>query len=203
MFTGIVQALGRIVAVDPTAGGASLRVDPDGWGADAGIGDSIAVNGVCLTLAERDAGDLRFDAVPETINRTNLGLLKPGDLVNLERPLRLGAALDGHLVQGHVDGTGEVVEVRPEGTGRRIRIRLPAGLERFVIEKGSITVDGISLTVAAIEGAEFEVAIIPHTWEVTALRDRPAGARVNIEIDMMARYIERLLTPYAPAAGKT
>lgn len=195
--------MGRIVAVDPMAGGASLRVDPGGWGADAEIGDSIAVNGVCLTLAERAAGDLRFDAVPETIRRTNLGLLQQGDLVNLERPVRLGATLDGHLVQGHVDGTGEVVDVRPEGLERRLRIRLPGGLERFVIEKGSITVDGISLTVAAIEGAEFEVAIIPHTWEVTALRDRGAGARVNIEIDMMARYVERLLSPYASAAGET
>ncbi|HEU5113972.1 MAG TPA: riboflavin synthase [Acidimicrobiia bacterium] len=157
------------------------------------LGGSIAVNGVCLTGVETGDGRIAVDIVTETISRSTLGDLRPGDPVNLERPMRGDGRFDGHIVQGHVDGVGVIVSVEPEGQGKRIRLRLPNDLSRYVIEKGSITVDGVSLTVAAVEGDEVEIALIPHSLQVTTLGLRSAGEKVNLEVDLLAKYVEKLL----------
>jgi riboflavin synthase len=194
MFTGIVEELGRVRAVRPNAGGARIEIAASTVLDDATIGASIAVNGCCLTVVE--LGDDRWsaDAVVETLARTNLGDLAVGDPVNLERPVRLDDRLGGHLVQGHVDATGAVVvrEAQSDGS-ERFRFSAPGDVLRYVVHKGSITVDGISLTVAAVGDDAFEVAVIPHTLAVTTLGGRATGARVNLEVDLVAKYVERLL----------
>ena len=194
MFTGIVEERGRVVLAEPSrlvVETASASVD------DVRAGDSIAVSGVCLTVVsvdgDRDRRTLSFDVSPETLARTTLGGLRAGDGVNLERPVTLVTRMGGHLVQGHVDGVGEVLDVRPAGDGRELTIGLPDGLGRYAVEKGSITVDGVSLTVTTLEGNSFGVALIPHTLEVTTLGDRGAGDKVNVEVDVMAKYVERLM----------
>jgi riboflavin synthase len=165
-------------------------------------GDSVAVNGACLTVVELADGAFAVDCVAETLRRTALGALRPGDQVNLERPMRLGDRLDGHIVQGHVDGVGTVREVRSEGAGAVLRIAPPAGLMRYVVEKGSVAVDGVSLTVASRLPDAFTVALIPHTMEVTTLGPAALGRRVNLEVDVLAKYVESLLAPYAaPGEG--
>lgn len=184
MFTGIVEELGRVRSRD---GGrftfeASLVLE------DAKIGDSIAVNGCCLTVVDSGDGWWSADAVDETLARTNLGDLGSGDPVNFERPVRAADRLGGHIVQGHVDAVGEVVESAPN-----LRVRMPRDLARYVVEKGSITVDGCSLTVVDAIDDGFSVAIIPHTTEVTTLGFRRPGDRVNLEVDLVAKYVERLL----------
>jgi riboflavin synthase len=194
MFTGIVEELGRVRAVTPNAGGARIEIAATTVLDDAAIGASIAVNGCCLTVVE--LGDERWsaDAVVETLARTNLGDLGAGDPVNLERPVRLADRLGGHLVQGHVDATAAVVAREPERDGsERFRFAAPGDTMRYVVQKGSITVDGISLTVAAVDDDAFEVAVIPHTLIVTTLGSRAVGARVNLEVDLVAKYVERLL----------
>lgn len=201
MFTGIVAGTGRVRSVRPREGGARLEVEAGSLAAECRAGDSVAVNGACLTVVERRGSMLAFEAVRETLDRTALGELAAGHRVNLELPLRVGDRLDGHLVQGHVDGTGRLLSVRPEGSSRRLRIELPAPLARYVVEKGSVAVDGISLTVAALGADWLEVVIIPHTWEVTNLQEREPGARVNLEVDVLAKYVERLLAPYGGAPG--
>jgi riboflavin synthase len=158
---------------------------------DAAIGDSIAVNGCCLTVVQLGSGWFAADAVDETLGRTNLGDLAEGDPVNLERPLRLVDRLGGHLVQGHVDAVGQVVTAAPD-----LRVRAPASLLRYLVEKGSITVDGISLTVVATLEDGFTVAVIPHTVAVTTLGHKGPGQRVNLEVDLVAKYVERLLAPW-------
>jgi riboflavin synthase len=196
MFTGIVEELGRVRAVRPNAGGARIEISAATVLDDATIGASIAVNGCCLTVVE--LGDERWsaDAVVETLARTNLGDLAAGDPVNLERPVRLADRLGGHLVQGHVDATGAVVAREPQPDGsERFRFSAPTELLRYVVHKGSITVDGISLTVAGVGDDAFEVAVIPHTLAVTTLGARAIGARVNLEVDLVAKYVERLLVP--------
>jgi riboflavin synthase len=155
---------------------------------DAKIGDSIAVNGCCLTVVETGAGWWAADAVDETLARTNLVDLQPGDPVNLERPVRAADRLGGHIVQGHVDAVGEILEPAPE-----LRISIPPELSRYLVEKGSITVDGCSLTVVEANDADFTIAIIPHTAEVTTLGSKGPGAKVNLEVDLVAKYVERLL----------
>ena len=192
MFTGLVEAVGQLVERKPTAGGSRLRIATSLAG-ELAPGDSVAVNGVCLTVVENREGRLAFDAVLETLDRTSLGALKEGARVNLERPLRAGGRLDGHIVQGHVDGTAALESVTPEGNGYRLRYRPAPELLRYIVEKGSICIDGISLTVAALGPDWFEVAIIPHTWEITNLRERQPGDRANIEVDVLAKYVERLL----------
>lgn len=194
MFTGIVEELGRVRAVTPNAGGARIEIAAATVLDDATIGASIAVNGCCLTIVE--LGDERWsaDAVVETLARTNLGDLAAGDPVNLERPVRLADRLGGHLVQGHVDATGAVVAREPQSDGsERFRFAAPPDVLRYVVHKGSITVDGISLTVAAVGDDAFEVAVIPHTLAVTTLGARAIGARVNLEVDLVAKYVERML----------
>jgi riboflavin synthase len=210
VFTGIVEELGEVVALDEHQGSARLTVRGPQVTADATHGDSIAVNGVCLTVTQTWDGTFTADVIGETLNRSSLGALSPGSLVNLERPLRLNGRLDGHIVQGHVDGTGTILERRPAGRWEVVRIGIPAELLRYVVEKGSIAIDGISLTVSAISGppeAEagyagdpdgrpgwLEVSLIPETLERTTLGSQQAGEVVNLEVDMIAKYVERLLT---------
>jgi riboflavin synthase len=190
MFTGIVEELGRVVARD----GARLRIDARAVLEDATLGASIAVNGCCLTVVAQGDGWWEADVTDESYARTNLGDLSPGDPVNLERPVRASDRLGGHIVQGHVDAVGEVVTPAPD-----LRVRIPLDLTRYVVEKGSITVDGVSLTVVDALDDGFTVALIPHTAAVTTLGRRGVGARVNIEVDVMAKYAERLLAGHLPA----
>jgi riboflavin synthase len=196
MFTGIVEELGRVKAVIPDDGGARIEIEATKVLDDARIGDSIAVNGCCLTVVERADNWWAADAVTETLERTTLGALHAGDPINLERPVRLQDRLGGHIVQGHVDGVGCVAEqvALPDGSSR-ITIEAPPEVLRYVVEKGSIAVDGISLTVASLAPTRFDIAVIPHTLAVTTLGARRLGARVNIEVDVLAKYVERLLMP--------
>jgi riboflavin synthase len=194
VFTGIVEERGRVARVE----GPGLTVEARTVGADAEIGASIAVSGVCLTVVanepfDEDARLLSFDLAPEKLSRTTLDVLRPGDAVNLERPVTLLTRLGGHLVQGHVDGVGEVREIRPVPDGREVTFALPEGTARYVVEKGSIAVDGVSLTVAGAGHDWFAVALIPHTLEVTTLGGLVPGDRVNLEVDLMAKYVERLM----------
>ena len=194
MFTGIVEELGRVRSILPNAGGARIDIDATDVLDDATIGASIAVNGCCLTIVELGDGHWAADAVVETLARTNLGDLVPGDPVNLERPVRLTDRLGGHLVQGHVDSTGTVRAREPQPDASEVfRFDAPEEVLRYVVHKGSITVDGISLTVAAVHDDGFQVAVIPHTLAVTTLGARMSGARVNLEVDLIAKYVERLL----------
>lgn len=198
MFTGIVEELGEVTGRDVLADAARLTLRGPVVTADAGHGDSIAVNGVCLTVAELlPGGQFTADVMAETLNRSNLGGLRVGDRVNLERAAAVNSRLGGHIVQGHVDGTGQVVARAPSAHWEVVRIELPAEVARYVVEKGSITVDGISLTVSAL-GAEpqdwFEVSLIPTTRELTTLGRAPVGTRVNLEVDVIAKYVERLMT---------
>jgi riboflavin synthase len=194
MFTGIVEELGTVTVVRPNEGGARIEIAATTVLEDAVIGASIAVNGCCLTVVECNNGHWAADAVVETLARTNLGRLGPGDRVNLERPLRLADRLGGHLVQGHVDGTGRVRSrtSQPDGSVL-VRFEAPPDVMRYVVHKGSITVDGVSLTVAAVHDDGFSVAVIPHTLAVTTLGGRQPGESVNLEVDMVAKYVERLV----------
>jgi riboflavin synthase len=190
MFTGIVEELGVVRAV----GENRLAVGCRTVASDAEIGASMAVNGVCLTVVERSAGHLAFDLSEETLRRTSFARLSGGDRVNLERPLTLLGRLGGHLVQGHVDGVGEVTAVeRSEDGGAWLTVRAPADVRRYLVEKGSVGVDGISLTVAARDADTFSVALIPHTLEATTLGSARVGDPVNLEVDVIAKYVEALV----------
>jgi riboflavin synthase len=194
MFTGIIEELGTLERFTPQTSGARLRIRAATVLADAFPGASIAVNGVCLTAVDLEPGSFAADLAPETLSRTNLGDLRPGDRVNLERPLSPSGRLGGHMVQGHVDGTGEFLALEPLGNDNWwLRIRVPAALDRYLIEKGSVAVDGISLTVARIADSEMAITIIPHTYEHTTLGAYRPGSRVNLECDMLAKYVEKLL----------
>lgn len=194
MFTGIVQALGTVVALTPRGGDVELLVDSGSLGlADCAIGDSIAVAGACLTATRIDGTRFAADVSNETLAKTTLGALVPGRRVNLEKALRAGQALGGHYVTGHVDGVGRVVETRDDGRSWRVTFEVPAHLARYVAPKGSVTVEGVSLTVNEVDGARFGVNLIPHTREVTTLGGLQPGNPVNLEIDIIARYVERLL----------
>ncbi len=194
MFTGIVEHRGTVVSVERADGVMKLTVDTGPLG-EIPLGGSMAVNGVCLTAVAAPEGQVGFDLVTETLDRSTLGALMPGDPVNLERPLRADGRFDGHIVQGHVDGVGEISAIEPEGDGLRIAVRVPEGLSRYLVEKGSVTVDGVSLTVAAVDGPEIQLALIPHSLEVTTLGLRTVGEKVNLEIDVLAKYVEKLLRP--------
>jgi riboflavin synthase len=196
VFTGIIEELGRVRAVHPREGGARLEIDATTVTADAAVGDSIAVNGCCLTIVEFGHGWWAADTVIETLERTALGSLEAGDPVNLERPLRPSDRLGGHLVQGHVDAVARIADRAPLPDGSaRFAFSAPSDVLRYVVEKGSVAVDGISLTVTAVDDEKFEVAVIPHTLAVTTLGHKESGAPVNIEVDLLAKYVERLLTP--------
>ncbi len=193
MFTGIVEEQGRVAAIEPRAGARRLWIEARAVREDAAVGDSIAHAGCCLTVVELAEGRYAVEAVPETLRLTTLGGWSEGDAVNLERSLRLDQRLGGHLVQGHVDGVGEVLEVRPEGDGRRVTLSVPAPLRRFVARKGSLAVDGVSLTVAALTDTGCEIAYIPHTLALTSAGAYRPGHRVNLEVDLLSRYLARLL----------
>lgn len=193
MFTGIVEEKGRLARRVPSDQGIRIEVDAPLVSGDLDVGDSIAVNGVCLTVIASTSVGFSADVVKETLDRTNLGLLQPGSPVDLERPMPASGRFDGHIVQGHVDGVGRVDRVSPEGEGRRMTVTIPDRLNRFVVEKGSVTVDGVSLTIAGLTENGFEVALIPHTLAVTVLGDRMPGDVVNLEVDVIAKYVERLL----------
>ena len=197
MFTGIVEELGTVLAFEPAGAGARLRVGAAATTKALAIGDSVAVNGCCLTAVEIDAGAFALDVIAETLARTNLGGLTSGESVNLERPTALGDRLGGHLVQGHVDAVATILEGAPH-----LRVALAPSLARYCVEKGSIALDGCSLTVAEALGKSVRVELIPHTIAVTTLGRKGAGALVNVEVDVVAKYVESLLragvsTPYA------
>lgn len=194
MFTGIVEETGTVAAVRRQAAGARVAVRAAKVLDDLEIGGSIAVNGCCLTAVETGARTFAADLSPETLQRTNLGALRAGAKVNLERPLLPSDRLSGHFVQGHVDGTGEFVALDAAGGGNwLLRIRVPRELLKFLVFKGSIAVDGISLTIAALDGETIAIAVIPHTYRETSLSALKPGARVNLECDMIAKHVERLL----------
>ncbi|HEV8457511.1 MAG TPA: riboflavin synthase [Methylomirabilota bacterium] len=191
MFTGLIEELGQVVSRQ----GPRLAVGARTVLEDAAVGVSIAVNGVCLTVVERRAGQFGVDLGPETLARTTLGELAPGDAVNLERPLRLGGPMGGHLVQGHVDGVGLVADMTREGETGRLRIEWQdAALQALLIPQGSVAVDGVSLTVASLGDRAFEIMVIPHTMAVTTLGALKAGRRVNLEMDMIGKYVQRILS---------
>ena len=193
MFTGLVEATGRVAAIEAKGGDVRLRIASDTLGfADVQLGDSIAVNGVCLTVVAFDAGGFDADVSTETLARTTLGAWAVGRLVNLEKSLRFGDRVGGHLVSGHVDGVGRVVSIDADARATRWRFALPRSLSRFVAEKGSIAVDGVSLTVNAVGDEHFDVALIPHTQTVTAFAETAVGSAVNLEVDLLARYLDRL-----------
>ncbi|MGH2556285.1 MAG: riboflavin synthase [Actinomycetota bacterium] len=192
MFTGIVEERGNV-----RSAGSRLEIIATKVAEDSAPGASLAVNGVCLTVVERrvdEGGEvLAFDLSPETLDRTALSSLRPGDPVNLERPVTLLSRLGGHLVQGHVDGVGEIEEIEDSPPGKSIRVKLPDGLARYVVEKGSISIDGVSLTVTDVRGDAFGVALVPFTLDATSLGSARPGDRVNVEVDVVAKYVEGLL----------
>ena len=189
MFTGIVEEVGEVVRKTDT--GLTVRAAFADGDAPA-VSDSVSVNGACLTVTEIVGGAFSVDTVPETLRRTNLGALYPGAPVNLERPMRADGRFGGHVVQGHVDATGEVISITPEGESRLFKFEAPPSVMRYVVEKGFIAVDGTSLTVVSCSHRAFSVAIVPYTWENTVLGSRKVGDAVNLEADIMAKYVERL-----------
>lgn len=198
MFTGLIEETGVLLALERSASGARLLLRAPVISREIRIGDSLAVNGCCLTLAAIESEALAFDLLRETLDRTNLGALPVGASVNLERALAVGARLGGHFVQGHIDTAAEVLAFEKAGADHRLEVALPADFARYLVRKGSVAIDGISLTVAEAGSAAFLVWIIPHTFAVTNLRDKRAGDLVNLEFDLLAKYVERLILPRHP-----
>src|SRR5215469_4465598 len=205
VFTGIVEELGEVVGIDTDGSGARIRIRGPLVTADAERGDSIAINGVCLTVTATADGEFSADVMNETLARSSLGMLQPGSAVNLERPVRPDGRLGGHIVQGHVDGTGTIVARQPAGSSETVRISIAPKLARYLVEKGSVAVDGISLTISALGAgssfSEFEVSLIPETLARTTLGRKQPGEIVNLEVDMIAKYVERLLAGTAEQTG--
>jgi riboflavin synthase len=190
MFTGLIESVGHLDEVKPTPAGFRLRVTTP-MAADLRPGDSVAINGVCLTVVSADAGGLHADVSPETARVTTFGAARRGSAVNLERPLKAGARLDGHFVQGHVDTTGVIEDLRPDGDSWWLTVAYPAAVTAFIVRKGSIAVDGISLTVAGVDDKRFDVQVIPYTWAHTTLQHAREGDSVNIECDILGKYVAR------------
>jgi riboflavin synthase len=202
MFTGLISDVGAVERVAPRQGGARVTLRPRAMRVDdLALGESVACSGCCLTVAERGGGLVSFDAVPETLSRTTVGAWRPGTLVNLERALAIGDRLGGHIVAGHVDGVGEILAREPEGQGARLTVSLPPALAPLVAEKGSVAIDGISLTVARAHRDRFEVALIPETLARTTLGGAAAGVKVNLEADVVARHVARLVELGAAPGG--
>jgi riboflavin synthase len=200
LFTGIVEAVAEVVAVEPRGPGARLVVEAPAIAAEARVGDSVAVNGCCLTVASLSGGRVAFDAVRETLDRTALGALRPGARVNLERALRADGRFDGHIVQGHVDETGTVRALRREAHDTRLSIATSARFADWLIEKGSVTVDGVALTVVGLARDGFDVALIPHTLAVTTLAGLATGQAVNLEADVLGKYVRSYLQRVSASA---
>ncbi|MBF6560017.1 MAG: riboflavin synthase [Candidatus Binataceae bacterium] len=201
MFTGIIEDLGTVASIKRSAAGAVLMIRTALPLARIALGDSIAINGACMTVTAKRRGAFAMDISAESLRRTVLGALAPGDRVNLERCLTLDKLIGGHLVSGHVDGVGRIAAIEPEGDSRLYTFEVPAAQTRYLVEKGSVTLDGISLTVFNIRGRRFSVALIPHTLRMTTLGFKRPGDAVNVESDMLVKYVERILGPYAPAAN--
>jgi riboflavin synthase len=193
MFTGIIRELGRVALAETSGGGISLAIDAPGTASGLATGDSISIDGVCLTAEAVENGRVTLHAVPETLARSTLGSLRAGDAVNIEPALRAGDPLGGHYVQGHVDAVGRIQSVEAEGDGLRVFVEAPAEILRYCVEKGSIAIDGVSLTIAELAEDAFAVALVPHTLEATTLSELAPGAAVNLEVDVLAKYVERLL----------
>ncbi|HZY01540.1 MAG TPA: riboflavin synthase [Dermatophilaceae bacterium] len=203
MFTGIVEELGEVVTVEHGTESAVIRVRGPLVTSDATPGASIAVNGVCLTVVDHDGESFSVDVMAETLNRSSLGSLRAGAVVNLERAMAAGSRFGGHIVQGHVDGTGQILARVPGDRWEVVQFTLPLELSRYVVEKGSITIDGVSLTVSAVTDNTFSVSLIPTTLELTTLGHKTVGDLVNLEVDVIAKYVERLLTHPTTAAEST
>lgn len=203
MFTGIVEEVGALRRLTNITNGARLTVTANTVTQDAKLGDSIAVNGVCLTVVEKTADSFAADLSAETLKRTSLRQAVVGTRVNLERALLPTTRLGGHIMQGHVDGTGHLISAQSIGEGWTVRIGFPAELARYLVEKGSIAVDGISLTIAALGESWFEIAVIPHTWQMTNLSSLASGAAVNLEVDIIAKYVEKMMQAGKTNAGLT
>lgn len=197
MFTGIVSELGEVETVESADEGARLRIRAE-LASELSPGDSVAVNGACLTASAASNGSFEADVMPQTLTLTTLGGLEPASKVNLELPLRAADRLGGHVVQGHVDGTGRVASLEPEGIARRLRLELPEGLLAYVVERGSIAIEGVSLTIAALGEGWVEVALIPETLERTTLGSAGPGDALNVECDLLARYVRRMLAGVSP-----
>ena len=195
MFTGIVRERGRVASVEDEAGALRLEIDAPATAAQLGIGDSVSIGGCCLTATAVANGAFAVTAVPESLSRTTLARIAPGDEVNLETATRAGEPLGGHYVQGHVDAVGRVAFVEREGEDVRVKVEAPPDLLRYCVEKGSVAVDGVSLTITALSDGSFEVALVPHTLEQTTLGALAAGDEVNLEADVLAKYVERLIDP--------
>ncbi|MFN8151926.1 MAG: riboflavin synthase [Solirubrobacterales bacterium] len=202
MFTGLVAEMGTIAEIERGEEGARLRIDAE-LASELAAGDSVAVSGVCLTAVEPGGGSFSADVMNQTLDLSALGDLESGGLVNLEPALRASDRLGGHIVQGHVDGTAVVESVTEDGFARRVRFALPADLARYVIVQGSISLDGVSLTISALDGLSAEVSLIPETLEQTTLGTAAPGRRLNVEVDLMARYAERILGPLQPLQTST
>jgi riboflavin synthase len=203
MFTGLIEEIGRISAISQYGQGRTFEIQAEKVLDGLRIGDSMAVDGVCLTVVQFGEHHFQADAVEETLSRTTLAKIKIGQWVNLERPLVAGSRLGGHFVQGHIDGVGQIEGIDHLSSGYRLTLRLDDNLMQFVVEKGSIAVDGLSLTVAVVQGNRLEIAIIPHTWEVTAIHQKKTGDPVNIEVDILAKYISKFIQPFKPKEGLT
>jgi riboflavin synthase len=196
VFTGIVEGTGIVRSADPGRESLRLRIDAEGDIRGIKPGDSVAVNGTCLTVTAVEGAAFTADVTVETLARTTAGRLRPGDVVNLERPVAVGERLGGHIVQGHVDGVGRVVGLTHQGDASWLEIEAPPAVARYIVEKGSVAVDGVSLTVARRTGGRLTVCLVPHTMTVTTLGRMEAGAAVNLEVDILAKYVEQLLRPY-------
>ena len=198
MFTGIIEEIGMVRAITSQAAGTTLRIAAEQVTEGTRVGDSIAVNGVCLTVTACSGREFTADVMPETVRLTSLSRLRPGSRVNLERAMTPSGRLGGHIVSGHVDACGEVVSVVPDGIARRVSIALAPELLKYIARKGSVTLDGVSLTVVAVDERSFAVSLIPQTRSATTLGELGTGSRVNVEVDLLARYTERLLSAQSP-----
>lgn len=202
MFTGLIEEVGTVQEIRTAGKAIHLKLRAPSILEDVALGDSIAVNGICLTVTHYDGGSFTVDVVPETMRRTTLHELSVGSPVNLERAMAMGKRFGGHIVSGHVDGIGRIVEIVDEDIAKVVRFSAPSEVLRYLVEKGSITIDGVSLTVMDVASDSFRVSVIPHTWQVTVLRHRRVGSVVNLECDIIGKYVERLLMPYAPGEAK-
>jgi len=202
MFTGIIEEIGKIEKITPIAGGLSIRIKAEKVIKDLAVNDSVCIDGVCLTVTKKENGAFWADAVGATLEKTTFNKIKADTFVNLERSVRLNDRLGGHLVQGHVNGIGTISEIKKLGENYLVKIIVPEDLERYLIKEGSIAISGISLTIADVTKNEISLSIIPHTWQNTNLRDKEVNDKVNVEIDILAKYVEKLLTKVNNSSNK-